>query len=128
MSRLARLRTAAWAGLLALALNAVFPVLLTVSFAAGLAAEEGASGASAGHAHHHHGVSDGGHTHRGHADCVICGALDHLAAFPLPVLEHIHWPDGFAAPADVRTPLCQPVLAVSSRTMKWISIVTPAWR
>ena len=39
-----------------------------------------------------------GHTHKGHADCTLCGAVAAMAALTLSVAESVLVPDIFAAP------------------------------
>lgn len=40
-----------------------------------------------------------GHTHRGHADCDMCGVAAAMAALSVPALDIVLVPDVFAAPA-----------------------------
>jgi len=47
------------------------------------------------HSDHH---SQGGHTHKGHADCDVCGLVASMAALSVPVLDTIVLPEVFAAP------------------------------
>jgi len=48
--------------------------------------------AHAGHDHGDHASHDGGHTHRGHADCSVCGVVAAMAALTLPVSDVISVP------------------------------------
>ena len=94
-------RLAARAGLLALLVNAFYPVPLTINVVAALADE--ATRLEAAGPHAHPGPAKGGHTHRGHADCALCGAMGGLACFSLPPLEVLALPADFVgvAPAAV---------------------------
>ncbi len=43
-----------------------------------------AAAAQVEHAAHQHHAGSGGHTHKGHADCSVCGAVAVMAALTLP--------------------------------------------
>ncbi|MGE4064537.1 MAG: hypothetical protein AB7E79_14315 [Rhodospirillaceae bacterium] len=51
-----------------------------------------------GHAHDH--SAPDGHTHKGHADCAVCGAVAAMAALTLPAAVAVGIPSGFARPTD----------------------------
>jgi len=51
----------------------------------------------AGHDHH----APGGHTHKGHADCAVCGAVAAMAALTLPATLVVDVPTDFARPANL---------------------------
>ena len=51
--------------------------------------------------HQHH--QEGGHTHKGHADCAVCGAIDVLAFVTVSVPPPILPPIASASPAYVPT-------------------------
>jgi len=105
-----RLGFALWLGLLALSASGVAQNQL--SFNVLDAALKGP--AVAGHimpdgtfmagsmAHGDHGESqDGaGHTHKGHADCSMCGVVAAMAALTVPVLDTFATPDAFAVPVS----------------------------
>lgn len=57
-------------------------------------------GPMAGHADD--GSHDGGHTHKGHADCAVCGVVAAMAGFTVPVVDVLKIPEIFAVPADAR--------------------------
>lgn len=43
-----------------------------------------------------------GHTHKGHADCALCGVVASMAAIAVPVLDTVIVPDVFATPPSTR--------------------------
>jgi len=111
--RLHRLGFALWLGLLALTASGVAQNQLSTNVL--VAALDTAAGrAPAGHympdgtfmagsmsgmshADHHSDSPDaGGHTHKGHADCSMCGVVASMAALSVPVLDAILVPDVFA--------------------------------
>lgn len=85
-----------WLGLLALVFAGVQQQQLATSVVEGAVADAqmlklmGHTMAQMEQQHQHH---DGGHTHKGHADCAVCGATDALAfvtvSVPPPVLPPI---------------------------------------
>lgn len=65
--------------------------------AAMMAAAPAAAPAHAGHDHN----APGGHTHKGHADCSVCGAVAAMAALTLPATLAFDVPRDFAAPVNI---------------------------
>jgi len=49
--------------------------------------------------HADHPVQDG-HTHKGHADCAMCGVVASMAALSVPVLDALLVPETFAKPSS----------------------------
>ncbi len=62
-----------------------------------MAAAPVAAPAHKGHDHN----APGGHTHKGHADCAVCGAVAAMAALTLPTTLAFHVPTEFAAPVNI---------------------------
>jgi len=114
---LSQLVLAFWLGILALAANAIEQQQLNTNVLEVAVAELGDHGqTSVGHARYHimpdgrvmmgtmggeasstdretvHHHDTGGHTHRGHSDCEVCGAVAAMAAFTLPVLAFVPLP------------------------------------
>jgi hypothetical protein len=117
-----RLTFAFWLGLLALMASGVEQYQLSTNviqtaFAEARAGVTGVSGHfmpdgtfMAGPMSHDMAREAGGHTHKGHMDCEVCGALAALAAFTLPSLIVLAPPIGFALPERAAV-LRAPVLA-----------------
>jgi hypothetical protein len=116
--RLHHFSFALWLGVLALAVSGVAQNQLSSNVVvAALQSAGGAGGhfmpdgsfmagpmGGADHAHHHSdGPDGGGHTHKGHADCSVCGVVASMAALSLPVLATVSLSDIFAKPPSWRT-------------------------
>ena len=55
--------------------------------------------ADMGHAAHHTiPAQNGGHTHKGHADCSLCGAVAAMGSLVVPVFEAVLVPESFDRP------------------------------
>ena len=105
MRLLHRLGFALWLGLLALATSGVAQNQLSLNvITATLSGPEQAAG---------HYMPDGtfmagsmdashdGHTHKGHADCALCGVVASMAAVTVPVLDAVFVPDIFSTPPHI---------------------------
>jgi len=59
------------------------------------------AGSMPSHGAHDHAADaaqNGGHTHKGHADCSLCGLVATMAAITVPLLIAFITPESFAAP------------------------------
>ena len=116
---MARVCMALWLGIIALAANAFEQQQLTTNILVATAADPAPKAgfhvmpdgtAMAGSMVHadgpsaiHRTTDADGHTHRGHADCEICGTVAAMAAFTLPSLPEMPLPLSqlhVASPAD----------------------------
>ncbi len=50
----------------------------------------------------HDTPSQDGHTHKGHADCALCGVVASMAAVAVPAFDTVIVPDVFATPVSWR--------------------------
>lgn len=82
------------------------------------AAPVSAAPAEARHNHH----APGGHTHKGHADCAVCGVVATMAALTLPATVFVHVPSSFARPADI---VAADVIRPAARYALYISRAPP---
>jgi hypothetical protein len=114
MRRLSRFALALWIAVLALTAGAVEQQQLASTVIAVTLAEAGGhavghympdgtymAGSMASAAESHAGHEAGGHTHKGHADCEVCGTLAAMAGFTLPVIGGIIFPPRFTLPPNV---------------------------
>lgn len=53
------------------------------------------------HAAHQHHSDAGGHTHKGHADCAVCGVVAVMAGLTLPAAIAFDIPRDFVRPGNV---------------------------
>lgn len=111
MRLLHRLGFALWLGLLALSVSGTAQTQLSLNIINAALTDTHAAG---GHympdgtymagSMHTHGSDDGadsqGHTHKGHADCSLCGLVASMAAITVPVLDAVLMPEAFAAPVS----------------------------
>lgn len=106
MRLLHRLGFALWLGLLALSVSGtaqtqlslnVFNATLTDSHADG--EHTMPDGIYMAGPMHDRGSDQQGHTHKGHADCSLCGVVASMAAIAVPVLDAILVPETFRVPA-----------------------------
>jgi hypothetical protein len=105
-TRLRHFCMAFWLGLLALAANGLEQQQLNTNVLVALSTDlaAGHGGASGTHvmpdgtvmagtmADDHAARGAGGHTHKGHADCEVCGAVAAMAAITLPILPCVPLP------------------------------------
>jgi hypothetical protein len=85
---------AVWLGAIALAASGIQQGQLSANVVTA-AIDDAAMMAKMGHdMAHHHGA--GGHTHKGHADCEVCGVVAALAFVTIPVAALVPAPQLFA--------------------------------
>ncbi len=115
MRLLHRLGFALWLGLLALTVSGTAQTQLSLSVINAALTEPHAAGGHympdgtwmAGSMHggtHEHGPDAQGHTHKGHADCSLCGLIASMAAIAAPALDVVIVPDVFTVPPAVAAP------------------------
>jgi len=115
MRLLHRLGFALWLGLLALTVSGTAQTQLSLNVINAALTDNHAAGGHympdgtwmAGSMHggsHEHGPDDQGHTHKGHADCSLCGLVASMAAITVPVLDVVIVPDAFTIPPAVARP------------------------
>jgi hypothetical protein len=107
LKRLRHSILAIWLGLFTLTVISVQQLQLSTDVVAAAAADAQAPGQTpAVAAHHPDGCPNaGGHTHKGHADCKVCGVLAALTAVTLPVLLLPAPPSALASAAPVAAPV-----------------------
>jgi Protein of unknown function (DUF2946) len=120
-NHLSRLVLALWLGIGALAANAFEQQQLTINILEAVASDAHTAESPQFHvmpdgtvmagtmgehpsAHHH---DAGGHTHKGHADCEVCGTVATLAAITLPILPILPVPRSFSESTPVAAPESQ---------------------
>lgn len=74
-------------------------------------------------ASHQHRAGPGGHTHKGHADCAVCGAVAIMAGLTLPAAIIFDLPRNFARPAD---PARAEIIRTAARYARYLSRAPPA--
>ncbi|MGE3475122.1 MAG: DUF2946 family protein [Rhodospirillaceae bacterium] len=120
LARLRRLGFAAWLVAIALIANAAAQNQLALNVVEAATEQAAASATPVDpHAHHHdhaahmaamqaaeaaahqHHTGPGGHTHKGYADCAVCGAVAVMAGLTLPAAIVFDVPRTFAQPSNV---------------------------
>ena len=106
MRLLHRLGFALWLGLLALSVSGAAQIQLsqnvinaTLTDSHGDGGHYMPDGTYMAGPMHDHGADSQGHTHKGHADCSLCGVVASMAAIAVPVLDAFVVPESFRAPA-----------------------------
>jgi hypothetical protein len=116
LRRLHRLGFALWLGLVALTASGIAQNQLSTNVLVAAVTEGGQSAshvmpdgsvmagsmAHGSHAHDHQADASG-HSHKGHADCTLCGPVAAMAAFMVPVADVIPLPRVFATPGPIAT-------------------------
>lgn len=106
MRLLHRLGFALWIGLLALSVSGTAQTQLSLNIINAAIAPETShimpDGTYMAGSMHDHGADQQGHTHKGHADCSLCGLVASMAAISVPVQGAVISPDVLTVPAHAR--------------------------
>jgi hypothetical protein len=104
LKRLRRSILALWLGVLTLAVSGIEQTQLTNNVMVAVAADADSPATLAAHPANCPMHNTGGHTHKGHADCALCGGLAALTAVTLPVLILAPAPQELAEASRIDVP------------------------